>query len=98
MESRYKPSTATSRKGGVSVIVDSDNFKGDRSSQDEVMIRTPSVYSWGRCDSNALLRSYNEPPAIDGVQALTFANNRTIMQVKLPFVELGFDLHYFQRF
>lgn len=94
MESRHVPSTVTDRNDRVAVQEDSCKLEDDRSSQNEVMIRTPSVYSWGRCDTNALLRSYNEPPAIDGVQALTFANNRTIMQVKLPFVELVFDRHY----
>ena len=98
MKSRHVPSTVTDRKDRVAVQEDSYKLEDDRSSQNEVMIRTPSVYSWGRCDTNALLRSYNEPPAIDGVQVLTFANNRTIMQVKLPFVELVFDRHYSHRF
>jgi hypothetical protein len=97
MESHQLPFTATSRKDGVPVAEDLDNLDDD-GRHDEVMIRTPSVYSWGRCDTNALLRSYNEPPAIDGVQVLTFANNRTIMQVKRTFVELGLDWHYSQRF
>jgi hypothetical protein len=46
------------------------------------IIKAPVIYSWGRCDTNTLLRSQNEPPAVDGVQALTFANQRTIMQVE----------------
>lgn len=98
MESRHVPSTVTDRNDKVFGQEDSCKLEDDGSSKDEVMIRTPSVYSWGRCDTNALLRSYNEPPAIDGVQTLTFANNRTIMQVKLPFVELVFDRHYSHRF
>lgn len=97
MESHQLPFTATSRKDGVPVTEDLDNLDDD-GRHDEVMIRTPSVYSWGRCDTNALLRSYNEPPAIDGIQVLTFANKRTIMQVKLTFVELGLDRHFSQRF
>ena len=82
MENRHLPLAATSREDGVPVEEDFDDLKDDKSPEDE-MIGTPSVYSWGRCDTNALLRSYNEPPAIDGVQTLTFANNRTIVQVKL---------------
>ena len=97
MESHQLPFTATSRNDGVPVTEDFDNLDDD-GRHDEVMIRTPSVYSWGRCDTNALLRSYNEPPAIDGIQVLTFANNRTIMQVKLTFVEVGLDRHYSQYF
>jgi hypothetical protein len=49
----------------------------------DVIIKAPVIYSWGRSDTDTLLRSPNEPPAIDGVQALTFANQRTIMQVGL---------------
>ena len=46
------------------------------------IVKAPVIYSWGRCDTNTLLRSQNEAPAVDGVQALTFANQRTIMQVE----------------
>lgn len=46
------------------------------------IIKAPVIYSWGRCDTNALLRAQNEATSIDGVQALTFANQRTIMQVE----------------
>lgn len=46
------------------------------------IIKAPVIYSWGRCDTNTLLRSQTEAPAVDGVQALTFANQRTIMQVE----------------
>ena len=43
--------------------------------------KAPVIYSWGRSDTNTLLRSPNDPSSVDGVQALTFANQRTILQV-----------------
>lgn len=49
----------------------------------DVIIKAPAVYSWGRCDTSSLLRSPNESQAVDRAQALTFANQRTIMQVEL---------------
>jgi hypothetical protein len=39
------------------------------------------LYSWGRSDTDALLTSPNDSSAVDGVHNLTFANQRTIMQV-----------------
>lgn len=42
----------------------------------------PLIYSWGRADTNALLRSPNEYSAVDSVQKLGFANQRTILQVR----------------
>ena len=48
----------------------------------DVIIKAPAVYSWGRYDTSSLLRSPNESQAVDGAQALSFANQRTIMQVE----------------
>lgn len=48
---------------------------------DDAIIAPPVIYSWGRSDTNTLLRSPNEVPSVDGVQAVTFANQRTIVQV-----------------
>jgi hypothetical protein len=47
----------------------------------DVITKAPSIYSWGRSDTDALLRSPNDLSAADGIHTLTFANQRTIVQV-----------------
>ena len=64
------------------VVVEQDDDVVDFNPMDEVLIKAPVIYSWGRSDTNTLLRSSNEASAVDGVQAVTFANQRTIMQVR----------------
>eukprot|EP00596_Hydrurales_sp_CCMP1899_P005982 CAMPEP_0119044426 /NCGR_PEP_ID=MMETSP1177-20130426/31359_1 /TAXON_ID=2985 /ORGANISM="Ochromonas sp, Strain CCMP1899" /LENGTH=208 /DNA_ID=CAMNT_0007014515 /DNA_START=145 /DNA_END=767 /DNA_ORIENTATION=+ len=39
------------------------------------------LYSWGRSDTDSLLTSPNDSSAVDGVHKLTFANQRTIVQI-----------------
>jgi hypothetical protein len=50
---------------------------------DDVKHAPALMYSWGRSDTDALLTSPNDPPAVDDVHKLTFANQRIIMQVCL---------------
>ena len=47
----------------------------------DITVRAPAIYSWGRSDTNTLLQSPNDTPTANGIQALTFANKRTIIQV-----------------
>ena len=47
----------------------------------DITVRAPAIYSWGRSDTNTLLQSPNDTPSANGIQALTFANKRTIIQV-----------------
>ena len=47
----------------------------------DITTRAPAIYSWGRSDTNTLLQSPNDTPSANGVQGLTFANKRIIIQV-----------------